>query len=473
MWQEHVQTPSIQKTKRPFELLYDLVEARSGLRAYIPITFVIICLLCGASWQIFLPKNDPARYQCYALTFWFGSNATGLLPPDQCSFLLPLSTPQLPFHMLPIEYPPLTLLVFSLPLLAPLAYYQLAFAFFMSLVCFLIYWLLLEYGPRGAALVFVLYVLVGAIATAAERYDLVPAALTLLAIIAAERKQWTWAYIVLALGTLMKIYPILLLPAFFIAEQQSQGRMHLPPPLLTPVAAVQHLWQTLHGLSQWTWKNTLIFFSILLTITAVFARINFEGAVVSQFSYFVHRPIQVEATSSTILWIARSFGIPVHIANNFGSLNIISALNGTVSTTSTLLLAFGCLFIIWMQWRKKLDITQTSIALLLMFVATGKVFSPQYIIWLMPLLVYAGAFDSFWLLVWIPLSALTTLIQTFFYTRPVDPLLIPYTPGFFEVVTLRNALFILVTLAYLFNWFRARQRKPLLQSAPEKKARPL
>ncbi len=473
MWQEHAHTASIQKNRRPFEFIDNILEARSGLLAYIPITFVTICLLCGASWQIFLSKNDPARYQCYALTFWFGSDATNLLPPDQCSFLLPLATPQPAFHMLPIEYPPLTLLTFSLPLLVPLPYYQLAFAFSMSLICFLIYWLLLKYGPRGAASIFALYILIGGVATAAERYDLVPSALTLLAVIAAERKHWTWAYIALATGTLMKIYPILLLPAFFIAEQQFQGRMPLPPKSLTPATIIDQLWHTIRDLRQWMWKNTLIFFGLLICITSLFASLNFEGGVVSQLSYFLHRPIQVEATGSTLLWLAQSVGIPLHIDNSYGSLNIISSLNSLLSPICTLLLALGCLFIIGMQWRGKLDITQTSIALLLVFIATGKIFSPQYIIWLMPLLAYAGAFDTFWLLVWVSLSALTTLILTYLYTRPVDPLLIPYTPGFFETVTLRNALFVLITLAYLFNWFQARQRRPLPPLLSEKETRPL
>jgi hypothetical protein len=126
-----------------------------------------------------------------------------------------------------------------------------------------------------------------------------------------------------------------------------------------------------------------------------------------------------------------------------------------------------------MQWRGKLDITQTSIALLLVFIATGKVFSPQYIIWLMPLLAYAGAFDTFWLLIWVALSGLTSFIQIFFYTRLINSLLIPYTPGFFEAITLRNTLFVLITLAYLFNWFQARQRRPLPPSTTSKEIRSL
>lgn len=429
-------------------------------------------MFCGVSWQIFLSNNDPARYQCYALTFWLGSDATALLPSTQCSFLS-ISSPQPPFHMLPTEYPPLTLLPFSLALLAPLSYYQLAFAFLMSLTSVLIYWLLLRFGPRGAACVFALYLFIGAVATAQARYDLIPAALTLLCIIAAERKHWKMAYIALAFGTLIKLYPILLLPALFITEQQTNERMPIPPGPASLRSIPMQLWFTLRGAKRWRWKNTLLFLTIVSGGTGLFALLNFQGAVVSQISYFVLRPIQVEATGSTLLWIARSFGVPLQIINTYGSLNSSSTLGGAISLISTASLGLGCLFILWMQWHRKLDITQVSIALLLVFVASGKVFSSQYIIWLMPLLAYAGSFDTFWLLLWGVISAFTTFIQVYFYTRPVTPILIPYTPGFFESAAIRNVLFVLVTLAYLFNWFQVRQRKPLPSLLAGNETRPL
>ena len=135
---------------------------------------------------------------------------------------------QPPLHMLPLEYPPFTLVIFSLPLFAPILYYQLVFAVLMALVSTLIYWLLLQYGPRGSALAFVFYVFIGVLALAQERFDLVPAALTLLCLIAAERKHWTLAYIALAFGFLFKIYPILFLPALFIAEQQDKHSIYIP-----------------------------------------------------------------------------------------------------------------------------------------------------------------------------------------------------------------------------------------------------
>jgi len=362
--------------------------------------------------------------------------------------------------MLPLEYPPLTLLLFSLALLAPLLNYQMAFVLLMALTSALIYWLLLRYGPRGAALIFVLYIFIGALATVQIRFDLIPALLTLLFIIAAEQRRWAWAYIALAFAVLFKLYPILLLPSLFIAEQQERGRFYTPPTSISLTSIPHDLWLTFRGAFDWYWKNLLLFLGMLLAVTGAFALLNFQGAVLDQLNYFVQRPIQVEATGSTFLWLAMHFGVPLQITYTYGSLNISSKLAGFVSLLSGLLFIIGYAYTLWMQWRGRLDIAQVSIALLLVFIATGKVFSLQYLIWIIPLLAYVGAFDAFWLFAWGSISLLTTFIL-YLYTRPVDLLLIPLVPGFIQAVSVRNAFFVLVTLAYLFNWFEARRRKPL------------
>ncbi len=416
--------------------------------------------------------TDPARYQCYALTFWFGSNGTQLLPLQQCTFLH-ISSAQPSFHMLPLEYPPLTLLPFSLALLAPISYYQLVFALLMALTAVLIHWLLLRYGPRGAGLIFPLYLLGGAVATAHVRFDLLPAALTLVALIAAERRHWASAYVALAFGVLLKIYPILLLPALFIAEQQTQGRFHMPPRSLPITRVPQQLWYTLQGIRRWRWKNCLIFFAVFVGVTGVFALLDFQGAIVNQLNYFAQRPVQVESTGSTLLWLTTLFGTPLKIEYSFGSLNLVHPFARFVSLTTTVLLVLGFSYVLWTQWRGKMDVTQASIAFILVFIATGKVFSPQYVIWLVPLLAYAGAFDAFWFFMWGPAAVLTTIIFAYFYTRPVDGSQIPFIPGFFQIVAIRNAFFVAVTLAYLFNWFRARQRRPLPSLLTGKETKPL
>lgn len=415
-------------------------------------------MLCVASWQVFWLNTDPARYQCYALTFWLGSSGAQLLPTAQCSFL-PISTVvQPPFHMLPLEYPPLTLAIFSLALFAPLPYYQAVFAVLMALTSVLIYWLLLRYGPRGSAFAFAFYLLIGAWALALERFDLVPASLTLLCLIAAERKFWKFAYIALAFGFLLKIYPILFLPALFIAEQQDAQRFHIPPKSLALKTFPGELWRTIQGLPHWRWNNTLLFFGILVGVTGLFALLDFQGAVMSQLNYFANRPLHVEATGSTLLWLGTLIGFPVHIVSSFGSINMTSPLIGIIAIVFETLFVLGYAFTIFQQWRGKLDVVQACIALLLVFIATGKVFSPQYLIWVIPLLAYSGAFSSRWLVAWSSVSLLTIIIYPYLYTRVIDVVKTPYFPGFIQIVTARNAVFTLLTLAYLFNWLHIRKR---------------
>jgi len=116
------------------------------------------------------------------------------------------------------------------------------------------------------------------------------------------------------------------------------------------------------------------------------------------------------------------------------------------------------LAILW-QWRGKLDLNQSFIALLLVFIVTGKVFSPQYLIWLIPLLAYQGAFNRLWLFLWSSISLLTTAIYPYLYMLTPDARKAPYIPGFIECVTLRNALLVLLTLAFLFNWWQMRQSR--------------
>ncbi len=467
---EQVADKHTAEMNKPPLSFWNALLAKSGLLAYMPIIIVVILMFCGASWQIFWSSTDAARYQCYALTFWLGSSAVNLLPHSQCYFI-DASVVQGPFHMLPLEYPPLTLVIFSLSLLVALPYYQLLFALWMALTSVLIYWLLLRFGPRGSALVFALYALVGAWATAEGRFDLVPAALTLLCILAAERKHWTAAYVALAFGTLLKIYPLLLLPVLFIAEQQEAQRMDIP--LQSMPAVPGELWRTLKGILRWQWKNALLFFGILIAVTGLFALLDFQGAVMSQLSYFAQRPVQIESTGSSILWLGSKFGYPAHVEFTYGSLNVVSALGNKVAFGFEIAFILGYLYTIWQQWRGKMDMVQAFIALLLVFITTGKVFSPQYLIWIMPLLAYASSLDVLWLIWWGSISLLTTIIYPYLYTRTTNVLLVQYVPGFIQVVAIRDALFMLLTLAYLFNSFAIRRRKPLPPPLTGKETKPL
>lgn len=440
--------------------------ARRGVMAYLPGIAAVLLLFYGVAWQISQTFTDALRYQCYARLFWRGSQGIQQLPGIQCSFLADFPMPAhgaAPFHILPFEYPPFTLSIFSLPLIAPLPYYQIAFAILMACTALGIYWLLLRYGPRGAGMACAFYLVIGAWATAEGRFDLVPAGLTLLCLIAADRRQWTLAYVALAFGFLLKIYPLLLLPPLFLAEQLVTGRMLKPSATLTLKTLPGEIWQALRGAGQWRWKNALLFGGVILGISSIFAFLNFHGAVVSQLSYFASRPVEIESTGSTLLWLATLIGHPASVVYTFGSVNIESDLDEIVALAFDLFLVLGCALTILWQWRGKLDVVQASIALLLVFIATGKVLSPQYLIWLIPLLAYNGAFSRPWLIVWGGLSLLTTIIYPFLFAQVTDITRLSTIPGFIEIVGLRNLLLALVTLAFLFNWWNFNQRKlPLL-----------
>ncbi len=422
-----------------------------------------IAIFCEATWMVFLAPNeqDIVHYECYGVTFWLGSHGAALLPHDLCSYLfqgVPTPPPASPlsFHMLPLEYPPLTILPFSLPLLAPLPYYPLAFVAMMTLVTGLVYWLLAHSGARHAAPVFLLYLLLGALGLFQERYDLLPAACTLVCALAAERGRWRAAYVALALGTLLKLYPIVMLPALFLAEQRAWPRMDRTD----EGAQFTRIWTEV---KHWRWGNGLIFAGLLLVVTGGFALLNAQDSIVSPLQYFLARPVQVESLAGSAIWLAGHAGVPYTIDFTFGSLNLESGLSRLLSQPGTLLMLAGILFLLWLQWCRRIDLIQAMVGLVCLLMVTGKVFSPQYLIWLIPLLAYlfaSGRTNRAWMYWWAAILLLTTCIYIFYYSHLIDPRLdaqiVQTLPGFFELVLLRNLMLLGATIVFLGGWWGVR-----------------
>ena len=127
------------------------------------------------------PFTDAAEYQCYALAFWHGSDAATVPSAATCATYLG-STPLPAFATLPKEYGPLAIVVLSLPLLGSAGRYPWLFAAEMIAVVLGVALLLHRIAPVGAGRVWLLYVMLGSAAAAAARFDVVPAACTLLAL---------------------------------------------------------------------------------------------------------------------------------------------------------------------------------------------------------------------------------------------------------------------------------------------------
>lgn len=501
-----------------------------------PLLLLLLALIIyETAWLAFLSAGeaDLAHYECYGLTFWLGSHGASLLPQTSCSFLWQTTPqPQPPLHMLPQEYPPLTILLFSLPLLAPLPYYSFVFALLMTLSAALVYWLLARTDARRAAPIFLLYLLLGAIGIFQERFDLLPAACTLICLLAGERGRWRLAYLALALGVLLKLYPIVLLPALFLAEQRAalaqpvrrfernaeskkrkktlqalelvQPKHQLEREVEFPKRAAyagldrersdqwessphselaisptqpgernrskEHaeraswpvwIWE---NITRWEWRNSLLCLSLLLSVTGAFALINFNDAILSPLTYFLNRPPQIESLVGSVIWLCGHFGAPATIDFTFGSLNITSSLTHLLSPAATLLILAGLLSIFWLQWRKRIDLAQTLTGLICVLIVTGKVFSPQYLIWLIPLLACIaarGQTNRLWMAAWAIISLLTTFIYIFYYSRMPDPqtarTIVLTLPGFFQLVALRNLLLVFTVLAFICGWWGTRR----------------
>lgn len=418
---------------------------------------VVVLLMCGlmyggASWQMFHTNTDAARYQCYAVTFWQGLPALNTLPQGQCNFItqpskdlvvvsqgtllsnmrqlgLPTGliqfvsgqSPAQPFHALPNEYPALAMMPFLLGLVVPVHWYQIAFAVWMALMAAAIYLILLRRCSRWAAVSYAFYLVVGGWATVLGRFDIIPAALTLLAVICAERKQWGWAFAHLALATLFKIYPVVLLAPFWLALQmERKGNWYA--------------WQR--------WRPVGVFLLVCVVVTFISFLFSAVGTI-APLSYFSYRPVQAESLAASILWLLGLLHInPLDFEYTFGSLSVYSPFSASVSLLMMVLWIVGLLYVYWLQWRSKINLATATLLTLLVTMVTGKVFSPQYLIWVIPLVAYIGGRNRWYVLVWGLIGLLTTWIYPYIYNMVPHIGMVPGVFLFYPVVTLRNVLFL-------------------------------
>jgi len=405
---------------------------------------------------MFRTDVDVAHYQCYAVAFWQGWSGLQHLPPKQCTFIIypdknqtiisqdellhvmqqwsvpsiltrfvAAQSSDLPYHTLPYEYPWLMLLPFSLGLVVSARWYSIAFSIWMLVLAGSLYFVLRRWRSQRAALTYSLYLLVGGWSTALARFDIIPAALTLFAVICAVQKRWNWAFACLALATLAKFYPAALLVPFFLALQQ----------------ATQGKW--------YAWRRWLpmgVFVGICVLIMSVSLLLSVVGTL-TPLSYFGNRPVQIESLSASILWIFSLLGkTSLTYVYTFGSINVLSSLASNVISRMVVLLFVSLIYVWWLQWRGRIDLAMTCLLTLLIVIVTGKVFSAQYLIWVIPLVAYVGQSNRWWLLCWTLVGLLTSWIYPYIYNMDYSDL---YFPLLYPVAAVRNFLllgFILVIL---------------------------
>jgi Glycosyltransferase family 87 len=368
--------------------------------------------------------GDITLYHRYAQAFWLGTHGTP------------------PLRSLPEEYPLLSLVPFTLTLLPPLPDFVSVFALWMLLLFAAGFAAIRSREGGRAAEVCGVYLALGCFATVLGRFDLLPAAATVLAYWAARQRRFTLAYGLLAAGTLLKLYPLFLVPVLVLGQYRDLGlhplRVRPPRPVVRGLA--------LFGVS-------------VGAVFAISAALN-PGGWLGPFVYNAQRPLQVESVPASLLWLSGLLGLQVTPDHSFHSYNLVGSIAAELSLLAQAGLVGGCAWVYWQQLSGRLAFGRALTLCLLIVICTNRVFSPQYLMWVVPMVaIVEREYDGFWLAV----CALTTLIFPYAYDfaglhgsgAPAS------YPAFFPgLIAVRNALLVVAFALFARRSLLARAAAP-------------
>jgi Glycosyltransferase family 87 len=146
----------------------------------------------------------------------------------------------------------------------------------------------------------------------------------------------------------------------------------------------------------WIWrrrgrKAALVWLGVLTAVCASFF-LPFAalapGGLGHSFGLQIDRPLQVESLGSAILLAAHNLGgLTVGVTTTYGSQNLVAHGASAVAALSAVLQLLS-LCAVWLAFARgpaRADrLVTAAAASVVVFVAFGKVFSPQYLIWLIP-----------------------------------------------------------------------------------------
>ncbi|RJO60752.1 MAG: DUF2029 domain-containing protein [Dehalococcoidia bacterium] len=327
---------------------------------------------------------------------------------------------QVAYRDFSVEYPPGALAVFYLPGLVSdnLQEYETAFTFEMLLFDLIGLLLVLGIGRKAgispwSCLIGYTLAMVAIGSIMVQRFDMVPAVITLGAVYAFSRGNYKIAWAILAIGTMIKLSPGLLAPLFLIYQWRRGGLRSVIP----SVAA---------------------FAAVTLLIAVPLLALDRHGFI-SSFTIQGQRALQLESTYSSLLLLGNSLGIvSAYPIQGSISYDIASSLAGPLARYSFVFMGVGLLAVYGLYYRncRKLarsharftpestalaDLLNYSFAAIVLLLVTSKVFSPQFMVWLYPLFpLVSGRFRSTLWVIFLTASCLTWYIYPLHYYELID-----------------------------------------------------
>jgi uncharacterized membrane protein len=350
-----------------------------------------------------------------------------------------MASGQVPYRDFDLEYPPGALPVFWLPTVGPAEHYRSIFELLMWICAAAMLALVVRAAAaRGASppVLLAIAVAVGlfplALGTVVlTRYDLWPAVLTAAALAAVLTGREKVGLAVLGVAVAAKIYPLVLLPPVLIYLARRRG-----------------------------WREATLglaaFAAALAAVVLPFAIVAPEG-LVDSVQRQLERPLQLESLASSVLLAGQQLGLyEVTVVSSHGSQNLAGSLPDTLATVQTVLQAVA-LVTVWGLFTRGPATPERLVAAcaasLVVFVAFGKVLSPQFLIWLVP--VVPLVLGRAWLAAGGFLGAALVATQLWFPTRYWD--VVDLEPVGW-LVLVRNLL--LLGLAAVLVAAMARAREP-------------
>jgi hypothetical protein len=272
---------------------------------------------------------------------------------------------EVPYRDFRLEYPPAALPVFLLPALGDggMDSYDRRFEGLMAalgVACVLLVAVVAS-SAWAPMVVAVSPLLLGSVIL--SRFDLWPAALTVGALALLVAGRFRLGLGTLGLATAAKLYPAVLAPI-----------------------AVAHVWRLRGRCEAMVCAGT--FLGVLAAVVIPFALVA-PGGVWDAFWQQAGRPLQIESLGAGLLLAAHHlFGLGITMKSSHGSQNLAGAAPDTLAVLSTVV-QIAVLATIWVWYARgpagRDRLLAGSAAAVCAFVAFGKVLSPQFLIWLIPL----------------------------------------------------------------------------------------
>ncbi len=355
------------------------------------------------------------------------------------SFAEPMLDGGLPYRDIAFEYPPLAAPAIALPGLLGTGEESFRWAFALwtlaggAAVVLLCGGLARATGGnarRAMLAAAVMPLLCGALVR--THFDLFPVALLLGGLLLLCRDRPRTGMAVLGLGAMTKLFPL----------------------VAVPVALV---WLVAGGRRREAWQGALACAAVIAVIAGAALAVSPDGAA-DAVRYHLDRPAQIESTPAMVLLglDAVAAGDAVSVASHRSD-GLLHPASGAVSALLAGLMVGLVLVLASRVGRTPRELVLTSLAAAVAFALLGKVLSPQFVIWALPLGALAFAWRLHALAAAVALAAILTQVE--FPAHYFD--VVAREPLALVLVAVRNAT-LLAVLVLAVRALEPRRQEQLL-----------